>query len=60
LQVLGMSRIFTAPRNFFRQSCTNQPQDFHWGTKRKPSNERSEYGKEFKRMSNPLYLVECR
>jgi len=26
LQAPGMSRIFTAPRNFFRQPCTNQPQ----------------------------------
>jgi hypothetical protein len=65
LRVLGMSLIFTAPRNFFRQPCTNQSQDAHVGTKRK-SNERSVDGvqplplREFKRMSNPLYLVECR
>ena len=26
LQAFGMSRIFTAPRNFFRQPCTCQPQ----------------------------------
>jgi hypothetical protein len=47
--------IFTAPRS-------NQSQDAHVGTKRK-SNERSVDGvqplREFKRMSNPLYLVEC-